>query len=365
FRSEGRKMSKSLGNGVDPIEVVEEYGADPLRFMLMTGTSPGNDLRFYMDKVENARNFANKIWNAARFVVMNLNADNEQLSLPQLSQLRVADRWILTRLSQTAGEVNRRLDSYDFGGAGTALYEFIWNEYCDWYIEFSKPYLYGDDESAKQQTTAVLVHVLDALLRLLHPFMPFITEELWQHLPGTDAGDTIMRSAYPVQDEAFEDQSSVSKMQVLIDTVREVRAIRVEAGAPPSRKVQILIKPQSEEYAAVFAEGEPYLTRLLNPEFIVSKLNQEPPAKAMTSVIAGAEIFVPLEGLLDVEAEIKRLEKELERLDSEVQRVEHKLANKGFTAKAPQEVIDAERVKGEDYKHKRESIQRRITELRA
>ncbi|BCJ85063.1 valine--tRNA ligase [Effusibacillus dendaii] len=366
--AEGRKMSKSLGNGVDPLDVIEKYGADALRFMLMTGSTPGNDLRFHWDKVESARNFANKIWNASRFVMMNLGDfryedirfrhDTGELS----DRLGTADKWILHRLNETAAVVNAALERYDFGEAGRQIYEFIWNEYCDWYIELAKLYLQGDDEEAKQTTKSVLVYVLDQSLRLLHPFMPFITEEIWQHIPHD--GKTITLAAYPDFDDSLVNESAADEMEVLMDLIRAVRNVRAEMNVPPSRPVTMIIKPANETAESLIHRGQPYIVRFCNPEQLIIDRNAATPEKSVTAVVSGAELFLPLAGLIDIDAEIARLEKELKHLNAEVERVEKKLANPGFTAKAPTEVVEAERAKGLDYAEKRDKVKARIAELR-
>lgn len=359
--AQGRKMSKSLGNGVDPLDVIEKYGADALRFMLMTGSSPGNDLRFNWEKVESARNFANKIWNASRFVMMNV--EDFTYSEFQLSdELGTADKWILHRLNQTAKEVNAALERYDFGEAGRQLYEFIWNEYCDWYIELAKLYLQGDDAAARRSTQSVLVYVLDQSLRLLHPFMPFLTEEIWQHIPHQ--GETITRAKYPDFEARFENEQAAREMELLMDMIRSVRNIRAEMNVPPSRPVTLIVKPADNNAEAFIRRGEAYITRFCNPESLTIDLNAPTPEKSVTAVVTGAELFLPLAGLIDIDAEIARLEKEVKHLDSEVERVEKKLANQGFVAKAPAEVIEAERAKGKDYAEKREKVKARLAELR-
>ncbi|MFC4767891.1 valine--tRNA ligase [Effusibacillus consociatus] len=360
--AQGRKMSKSLGNGVDPLEVIEKYGADALRFMLMTGSSPGNDLRFNWEKVESARNFANKIWNASRFVMMNVG-DFKYEDVNLSGDLGTADKWILHRLNETAEEVNSALERYDFGEAGRQIYEFIWNEYCDWYIELAKLYLQGDDAEAKRTTQSVLVYVLDQSLRLLHPFMPFITEEIWQHIPHQ--GKTITLADYPKFEGRFVAEQAVREMELLMDMIRAVRNIRAEMNVPPSRPVTLIIKPASEEAEALIRRGEAYIVRFCNPESLTIDRNLATPEKSVTAVVTGAELFLPLAGLIDIEAEIARLEKELKHLDAEVERVDKKLANQGFVAKAPAEVIEAERAKGKDYAEKRDKVKARIQELRS
>ncbi|WP_026174209.1 valine--tRNA ligase [Effusibacillus pohliae] len=360
--AQGRKMSKSLGNGVDPLAVIEQYGADALRFMLMTGSSPGNDLRFHWEKVESARNFANKIWNASRFVMMNLG-DFQYEDIRLDGELGTADKWILHRLNETAKEVNAALDRYDFGEAGRQIYEFIWNEYCDWYIELAKLYLYGDDAAAKKTTQSVLVYVLDQSLRLLHPFMPFITEEIWQHIPHQ--GKTITLAAYPKYEERFVNGQAAREMELLMDMIRAVRNVRAEMNVPPSRPVTLIVKPTNQETEDLIRRGEAYIRRFCNPERLTIDPNAATPEKSVTAVVTGAELFLPLAGLIDIEAEIARLEKELKHLEAEVERVEKKLSNPGFVTKAPAEVIEAERAKGRDYAEKLEKVKARLAEIRA
>ncbi|MGB8956252.1 MAG: valine--tRNA ligase [Tumebacillaceae bacterium] len=362
--SEGRKMSKSLGNGVDPLEVIEKYGADAMRFMLMTGTSPGNDLRFYWEKVEAARNFGNKIWNASRFVMMNLEEGFKFEGIADASQLGTADKWILHRLNETAKDVNQRLDNYDFGGAGDAIYEFLWNEYCDWYIELAKMPLNGEDEAAKTVTKNVLVHVLDHALRLLHPFMPFLTEEIWQHLPSSAEGESIMLAEYPEYSEANANPVAEQEMKLLMEIIRSIRNTRAELNVPPSRPITLLIKAKDAATEDILNRGESYIRRFCNPESLTIGTEVALPEKTVTNVVTGAELFLPLAGLIDIDAEIARLEKEAKKLDGEVERIEKKLNNPGFVAKAPAEVIETEKAKMADYAEKREKVLARIAELR-
>ena len=362
--SEGRKMSKSLGNGVDPLEVIEKYGADAMRFMLMTGTSPGYDLRFYWEKVEAARNFGNKIWNASRFVMMNLEEGFKFEGIADASQLGTADKWILHRLNETARDVNQRLDNYDFGGAGDAIYEFLWNEYCDWYIELAKMPLNGEDEAAKIVTKNVLVHVLDQALRLLHPFMPFLTEEIWQHLPSSKEGESIMLAEYPEYSEANANPVAEQEMKLLMEIIRSIRNTRAEMNVPPSRPITLLIKAKDTATEEILNRGESYIRRFCNPESLTIGTEVALPEKAVSNVVTGAELFLPLAGLIDIDAEIARLEKEAKKLDGEVERIEKKLNNPGFVAKAPAEVIETEKVKMADYAEKREKVLARIAELR-
>ncbi|MFC4078398.1 valine--tRNA ligase [Salinithrix halophila] len=358
--AEGRKMSKSLGNGVDPMDVIDKYGADAMRFMLSTGYTPGNDQRFRWERVESARNFANKIWNASRFALMHLEKEEVgDLSLGE--NLSTADRWILHRLNETVSEVTRQLDRYDFGEAGQVLYQFIWNELCDWYIEFAKLPLYGTDEQAKRTTRAVLAHVLDQSLRLLHPYMPYVTEEIWQHLPVD--GESLTIADWPSPHSMFEAPEAVREMEVLIETIRAVRNIRAEMEVAPKKQVDLLIRAEAETLP-IFRHNEPAIRRLCGVENLTVEVDLARPGRAMTAVVTGAELFLPLEGLIDIEQTITRLETEKKKLDKEVERVEKKLSNPGFVAKAPSHVVDEERKKGEEYREKRTKVENRLQELK-
>lgn len=358
--SQGRKMSKSLGNGVDPLEVVEKYGADALRFMISTGSTPGQDVRFHWERVEQARNFANKIWNASRFALMNLEGfsyDDIDLN----GRKSVADRWILHRLNETVRDVTRLLDQYEFGETGRILYNFIWDELCDWYIEFSKLHLYGDDAEAKKSAQSVLAYVLDRTMRLLHPFMPFITEEIWQHLPHS--GETIVLADWPEANEQFVDPTAVQHMELLMDIIRSVRNIRAEMNVPMSKKVEMLIKPRDEEIAAILRENIHYIERFCGASSCVIDIGLREPDKAMSAVVTGASVYLPMAGLIDIAQELERLRKELDHLNKEVERVDKKLANEGFMSKAPAHVIEEEKAKKRDYTEKREKVLERIREL--
>lgn len=359
--AEGRKMSKSLGNGVDPLDIVEKYGADAMRYMLSTGITPGQDLRFHWERVEQARNFANKIWNASRFVLMNL--DGYTRSEVDFSKLETADQWILHRLNETIADVTRLIDQYEFGETGRILYNFIWDELCDWYIEFAKIKLYGDDQEAKQRTQNVLVHVLDLTLRLIHPFMPFISEEIWQHLPHE--GETIVLASWPEPNEQVHFPEAVKEMNRLMDIIRSVRNIRAEVNVPMSKKITLMIKPDNEDVLAQIKRSEETLRRFCNTSSLEIDLGLSHPDKAMSAVVTGAELFLPLLGLIDLEQEIQRLEKELNLLNSEVERVDKKLSNPGFVNKAPQHVVAEEKAKKKDYSDKREKVLARLNELKS
>ncbi|AEI44978.1 valine--tRNA ligase [Paenibacillus mucilaginosus] len=359
--AEGRKMSKSLGNGVDPLEVIEKYGADAMRFMLSTGSTPGQDLRFRWEKVEQARNFANKIWNASRFALMNLGGFRyEDIDLS--GSLSTADRWILHRLNETVRDVTRLIGVYEFGETGRLLYNFIWDDLCDWYIEFSKLSLYGTDEEAKKTTKSVLAYVLDRTQRLIHPFMPFISEEIWQHLPHE--GETITLASWPVYESGFEAEEAVREMELLMDMIRTVRNIRAEVNVPMSKKVELLVKPAGAETESILKRNEEYIRRFCNTSTLEIGTALATPDKAMTGIVTGAELFLPLAGLIDIGQEIARLEKELSTLHGEVERIEKKLSNQGFVAKAPAKVIEEEKAKLADYADKRDKVTARIAELK-
>ncbi|MBU8850567.1 valine--tRNA ligase [Priestia megaterium] len=359
--AEGRKMSKSLGNGVDPMEVIEKYGADSLRYFLSTGSSPGQDLRFSFEKVEATWNFANKIWNASRFALMNMDGITfEELDLS--GEKSVADKWILTRLNETIEHVTKLADKYEFGEVGRILYNFIWDDFCDWYIEMAKLPLYGEDEAAKKTTRSILAYVLDNTMRLLHPFMPFITEEIWQSLPHE--GESITVAKWPEVRPELSDKEAANDMRLLVDIIRAVRNIRAEVNTPMSKQVKLFIKAKDENIQSQLEKNRAYVERFCNPSEFVISTDVSLDEKAMTAVVTGAELILPLEGLINIEEEIARLEKEYDKLNKEVERVQKKLNNQGFIAKAPAKVVEEERAKEQDYVEKREAVQSRIAELR-
>lgn len=359
--SEGRKMSKSLGNGVDPLEVIEKYGADAMRYMLSTTSTPGQDLRFRWERVEQARNFANKIWNASRFALMNLDGFTHA-DIDLGGELGTANRWILHRLNETAADVGRLIDAYEFGETGRLLYNFIWDDLCDWYIEFAKLSLYGGDAGAKRKTQSVLAYVLDRTLRLLHPFMPFMTEEIWQHLPHE--GETITLAAWPQAAAKFEAPEAVREMELLMDVIRAVRNIRAEVNVPMSKKVELLIRPGNADTLAILERNAEYVRKFAGTSRLELADSLPTPEKSMTAVVTGAELFLPLAGLIDIAQEVARLEKEVQTLNGEVERIERKLSNEGFLAKAPAKVVEEEKAKMADYREKREKVLARLAELR-
>ena len=359
--SQGRKMSKSLGNGVDPMEVIEQYGADALRWFLANGSAPGQDVRYSTDKMDAAWNFINKIWNASRYALMNVG----DLTVDQVDitgEKTLADKWILTRLNQTIGKVTELFEKFEFGEAGRLLYRFIWDDFCDWYIEMSKETLAGDDETAKLTTRSILVYVLDNTLRLLHPIMPFVTEEIWQSVPHV--GESLVVATYPTVHPEQMDEQAAEEMEFLMDFIRSVRTVRNEMNTPLSKPINIIAKVSDAAHYAILKENESYIARFSNPEEFVYGEDVEAPSDAVTSVITGAEIYLPLAGLINIEDEIARLEKEAEKLQQEVDRVEKKLSNEKFVAKAPAAVVEAERAKGADYQAQREAVLERIATLK-
>ena len=355
--SQGRKMSKSLGNGIDPLEIVEKYGADALRFTLATGNSPGNDMRFYIERVEASRNFANKIWNASRFVLMNL--DIEKNELPALDKLSIEDKWILSKYNTLVKEVTDNLEKYELGIAVSKLYDFIWDEFCDWYIELVKPRFFEKGESNKT-AQMVLTYVLSNTLKLLHPFMPFITEEIWQALPHE--GESIMVSEFPVYDEKLDFAAAEKEMTLIMEAIKGVRNVRNEMNVPPSKKTKLYIVTDNEK---VFSLGKVFFEKLASAsEAVIQKDKAGIPENAVSVVTEGAELYLPVDELVDKEKELERLTKEKEKLEGEIKRVEGKLSNKGFTDKAPAKVVEEERQKGEKYKEMLEKVLKSIDALK-
>lgn len=359
---QGRKMSKSLGNGIDPMDVIAKYGADALRYTLATGTTPGQDLTFQWSKVEANWNFANKIWNASRFVIMNLEGFTFS-DIDLSGKKSVADRWILQRLNATIEKVTTLYESYDFGEAGHYLYQFIWDDFCDWYIEMAKLPLYGEDEAAKTTTKSVLTYVLDKILKLLHPIMPFITEEIWQHIPHE--GETIMHSDWPTVNAQWNDATAEQEMTALQNVIRSVRNIRSEMNVAPKKPVELLIKTKSEQETTIFDANKDFIERFCNPETLAIGTDIQAPEKAVSAVISGADIYLPLSGLINIDDEISRLKKELEKMNAEVERTKKKLSNPRFVDKAPEQVVNKEREKQADYIEKRDKLDARIAELQA
>ena len=333
-------MSKSLGNGIDPLEMIEKFGCDALRMNMVTGNSPGNDMRFYVERCEAMRNFANKLWNASRYVMMNLGegAKNE---LPDLSKLEIADKWVLSKLNGLISEVTENLEKYELGVAVQKVYDFIWDTYCDWYIELTKARLYSEDEGRKQTAMSVLVYVLDQVLRLLHPFMPFITEEIWQSIPHE--GDALIVAQWPEYREELAFKAEETMMESVMECIRAIRARRTEMNVPPSKKAALYILTSKKD---IFAEGEGFLQRLAYADE-VSLLDAEPENLdgMVTITTADAKLYIPMGQLVDVSKELERIGKELENARKFLKSLEGKLSNEKFVSRAPEAVVNAEREK--------------------
>lgn len=358
--AEGRKMSKSLGNGVDPMDVIEQYGVDSLRWFLANGSAPGQDVRFSTDKMDAAWNFINKIWNASRYVLMNvgdLTLDN--LSIGQ--DLTLADRWILARLQTTIADVTRLFERFEFGEAGRILYSFIWDDYCDWYIEMTKEQL-QDKEAANTTTKSILVFVLDQFLRLLHPIMPFVTEEIWQQIGGQDK--SIVVADYPRVNEAYQDSQVEAQMAQLMELIRAVRTIRNEMNTPLSKPVDLYIKVQDAAGQALLEANQAYIKRFCNPAQLVISQAPEHPEEVVTQVLSFAEILMPLKGLIKLEDELARLEGEQAKLEKEVARIDGKLSNEKFVSRAPEHVVAEERNKRQGYLSQLETVKERIQQVK-
>ena len=360
---DGRKMSKSLGNGVDPMDVIDEYGADSLRYFLATGSSPGQDLRYSTDKVESVWNFINKIWNAARFSIMNIGDDFKVEDVDLSGNLSLADQWILTRLNETIQTVTHLSDKYEFGEVGRALYNFIWDEFCDWYIEMSKIPMNSDDEEQKQVTRSVLTYVLDNTMRMLHPFMPFVTEQIWQNLPHV--GETIVTASWPEVKDDLTFTESKETMEQLVEIIKSVRQSRQEVNTPISKAIPIYIQAKDDNIKATLEANANYIDRFCHPSELVIETDIDIPEKAMTSVTTAGDVVLPLEGLIDMDKEIARLEKELDKWQKELDRVNGKLANENFVNKAPEKIINEERQKKENYQDKYDGVKLRIKQLKS
>lgn len=376
--AQGRKMSKSLGNGIDPLEVIDQYGADALRFMLSTGITPGNDMRFTEDRLENSRNFANKLWNASRFTIMNLqDEDGNFKDVYDCSdntdfegvELRDEDKWIISRINDAAAYVTKQIEKYDLALAGQRVYDLIWNEYCDWYIELVKKRLWGDDEADKKVVRTVLVVAMKNMLQMLHPFMPFITEEIWSFLPHTDsekednANCFLISARWPGFTEARHYAAEEEKLETAMEAIRSIRNIRAEAEAAPSRRLTTVIYALDEKLETIKA-GERYIKDLANITeitFVTDKT--QVPEDVMSAVMNGIEIFVPLDELVDFEAELERLAKEKKKLEGEVERVKKKLSNQGFISKAPEKVVNEEKEKQVKYEDMLAKVIERLAQV--
>ncbi len=361
--AEGRKMSKSLGNGIDPLEVIDQYGADALRFMLTTGITPGNDMRFKEDKLESSRNFANKLWNASRFVIMNLlDEEGNFREMSAQGEKKDEDKWMISRINDAVDYVTKSLEKYELALAGQRIYDLIWNEYCDWYIELVKARLWSDDEEDKKVVRYTLVQCLKTMLKLLHPFMPFITEEIWSYLPKDEEEKEayLIKASWPVYDESKSYPKEEANLEMAMAAIRAIRNIRAEADAAPSKKLHGIILAKGEKAERIKA-GERYIKSLANiTEISFTEDKSSIPEEVMSAVIDGAEIYIPLDDLVDYKAEADRLAKEKKRLEGEVARVKGKLSNQGFISKAPEKVINEEKEKMIKYEEMLEKVTARL-----
>ncbi len=362
--SQGRKMSKSLGNGIDPLEVIDKYGADALRLTLVTGNAPGNDMRFYWERVEASRNFANKVWNASRFLMMNF-AQNEELSAgnQRPDHLTQADKWILTKCGRLAKDVTALMETFDLGIAVQKIYDFIWEEFCDWYIEMVKPRLYNDDDDTKAAALYTLKTVLIDALKLLHPFMPFITEEIYCTLMGDDE-DSIMISDWPVYDEANDFAGDMEAVERIKEAVKGIRNVRGEMNVPPSKKAKVIVVTEDASAAEIFEKNKVFFATLgFASEVVIQRDKTGVDKDAVSVVIDRGTIYMPFAELVDVEKEIDRLKKEEKRLTGELKRSEGMLGNPNFVSKAPEKKIEEERAKLEKYKSMMAQVKERLAQL--
>ncbi|MGN0778376.1 MAG: valine--tRNA ligase [Aristaeellaceae bacterium] len=354
----GRKMSKSLGNGVDPLEIIDEYGADALRFSLVMGVSPGNDTRYSREKVESARNFANKVWNASRFVLMNVDERHEI----DPAALTLADKWILTRFQDAARSISANMEEGEFGLAANRIYDFAWSEFCDWYIEMAKSRLTGEDQAAKKAVQAVLLHVLEGLLKLLHPFMPFLTEQVYKYLPGSEG--FLMLQSWPEFNADFDFPQDEEKMNGLMEIIRTIRNLRAEMNVAAGKRTHLMLVP-AEGWADTLAHADMYFRRLAGAS--ASEVVTDRAAitgKNVSAVTKAGELFIPLGDLVDFDKEIARLQKELDNVRKEIARAEGKLGNPGFVSKAPAALVEQEKAKLADNRTKVVTLENRIAELK-
>ena len=359
--SQGRKMSKSLGNGIDPLEVIEKYGADALRMTLMTGNAPGNDMRFYWERVENSRNFANKVWNASRFIMMNIEKASDLSSVTE-EKLTLADKWILSKINTLSKDVTENLDKYELGIALQKVYDFIWEEFCDWYIEMVKPRLYSEADDTKEAALWTLKHVLIQALKLLHPFMPFITEEIFCNLQEEE--ETIMLSSWPQYKGEWNFEAEEQAVETIKEAVRAIRNVRTSMNVPPSRKATVYVVSEAEDILGVFERSRSFFAALgYAGEVILQRDKSGIDEDAVSAVIHKAVIYIPFAELVDVEKEIERLRAEEKRLNGELARSNGMLNNEKFVSRAPEAKIAEERAKLEKYTQMMEQVKARLAQL--
>lgn len=360
--SEGRKMSKSLGNGIDPLEVIEKYGADALRLTLVTGNAPGNDMRFYYERVEANRNFGNKLWNASRFILMNFEEEDLELQVP-LQDLTPADKWVLSKVNTLAKEVTDNMNKYELGIAVQKLYDFAWEEFCDWYIEMVKPRLYNKEDLSRPAALWTLKTVMVNILKMLHPYIPFITEEIFVNLQESE--ESIMLSKWPTFKSEWDFKAKEHEIELIKGAVRHIRAVRNEMNVPPSRKAKVYVVSENAEVMAIFERGKVFFGVLASAsEVIVQKDRAGIAEDAVSTIIPNATLYMPFADLVDLQKELERLSKEKAKLEMEVERVNKKLGNEGFVAKAPAKLIEEEKAKREKYESMLQVVQERMRSLR-
>ena len=359
--SQGRKMSKSLGNGIDPLEIIENYGADALRFTLITGNAPGNDMRFYNERVEASRNFANKVWNASRFIMMNL--PEEDISLDDMPELTDADKWVISKVNDVVKEVTYNLENYELGIAADKIYNFVWEEFCDWYIEMVKPRLYNDEDTSKKAALWTLKKVLITALKLLHPYMPFVTEEIYCTLMD-DEDNSIMVSEWPVYKDEYHFGNEEKVVERIKEAVKGIRNIRAEMNVPPSRKSALYVVSENAEVRSIFEESKVFFATLGYASEVKVQADKSGIADdAVSILIHEAAIYIPFAELVDIDKEIERLTKEKEKLSKELERSEKMLSNEKFVSKAPQAKIDEEKAKQKKYQDMMEQVVQRLGQL--
>jgi len=362
--AQGQKMSKSKGNVIDPLTIVDEYGADAFRFTLCAFAAMGRDIKLSTERIGGYRNFVNKLWNASRFAMMNLADFDPAASKLSDFELSQADQWILSRFARTADEANRALAEYKFNDVAGCLYSFTWHEFCDWYVELSKDDLYGDDPLARKRTQTVLFTVLEGLLRLLHPLLPFVTEEIWQALPGARPCASIMQAEYPIVGFCTVDNSTVERMELLMEVIRAIRNIRGELDLPPGKRIAVALDCRSEASVAAIHAGETYIKSLARVDSLQAAVGLDHPKQAATQVAGDVEVLIPLAGLIDVQEEESRLLKEIGKVEKDVDFFTRKLSNEKFVANAPPQVLEKDRSKLQSVQEKLTILQQSLTKIR-
>ena len=358
---QGRKMSKSLGNGIDPLDIIDEYGADALRFTLVTGNTPGNDMRFYTKRVEANRNFANKLWNATRFLMMNMSCDIKDSKF-DLEKLHYEDKWIISKLQKTIKSITEKIEKYEIGLAADDIYDFVWSDFCDWYIEIVKPVLYSDEVEEKNNTVKVLLYVLENILKLLHPFMPYITEEIWQALPNRE--EALIISSWPEYKEEFVFEKEERATEYIENAIREIRNARSEMNIENSKKSNTIVYTKDAEVRGIFEEMKSLLLNLGYSNSVeITDDESRKNSENIAIVLDKAEIQLPLKELVDFEKELKRLQKDKKEAEAELKRAKGKLSNEGFVSKAPAKLIEEEKEKVTKYEEILKTVKAQIEKV--